>query len=94
HFKVFGDNRVVVEGWRNARSKNPATNLVFRRIHTLLAKSACTAHTRYVSTSSNPADESSRGHYPLNHLLLPPVDIPCELTRFIVDFDAPRTQAE
>jgi hypothetical protein len=36
HFQVFCDNQGVVDGWSNGRSRNRATNLVFRRIHTLL----------------------------------------------------------
>jgi hypothetical protein len=41
HFKLFGDNTGVVEGWWNHRSRNPETNGVFRRIHQFLADSDC-----------------------------------------------------
>ena len=36
HFKVYGDNKGVVEGWWNFRSKNKATNRDFWRIHFFL----------------------------------------------------------
>jgi hypothetical protein len=35
-FKIYGNNKGVVEGWKNFRSKNKSTNLVFRRIHSFL----------------------------------------------------------
>jgi hypothetical protein len=35
HFRLFGDNRGVVKGWRRGRSRNTFVNQVFRRIHEL-----------------------------------------------------------
>jgi hypothetical protein len=94
HFKVYGDNQGVVEGWWNGRSRNKPTNDVFRRIHQLTDRSGCTIHTRYVASALNPADDPSRGVYPPSHHLLPPVDIPAELQEFITDYDAPLTTSE
>ncbi|OBZ73565.1 hypothetical protein A0H81_06526 [Grifola frondosa] len=94
HFKVFGDNKGVVEGWWNGRSRNRQVNAVFRRVHAKLDDCGCVAHSRYVVSASNPADDPSRGIYPPSSLLLPPVPIPEELRAFIIDFDAPFTAAE
>jgi hypothetical protein len=88
HYKVFGDNRGVVEGWWKGRSKNRPTNEVFRRIHTITTASECTVHTRYVPSKLNPADDPSRGIYPDTRLLLPRIPIPRDLEGFVVDFDA------
>jgi hypothetical protein len=88
HFKVFGDNRGVVEGWWKGRSKNRPTNEVFRQIHSIAAASRCTIHTRYIPSKLNPADNPSRGVYPDTDLLLPRIPIPQDLEEFIVDFDA------
>ena len=89
HFKVFGDNQGVIDGWLKGRSRNKPTNDTFKRIHTALATAHCTAHARYIPSASNPADGISRGIYPPLHLLLPPIPIPDEIRHLIVDFDDP-----
>lgn len=45
-FKVFGDNRGVVEGWWSGRSRHKPTNTVFRRIHKLVEASSKDVFTR------------------------------------------------
>jgi hypothetical protein len=94
HFKVFGDNRGVVEGWWKGRSRNKLTNEVFRRVHEVASAHRCNIHTRYVPSKDNPADDPSRGIYPPPHYLLPAIPCPPELQQFIVDFDAPPRQSE
>ena len=84
-FKLFGDNRGVVEGWWNGRSRNKPTNDTFKRIHSILDRAECTVITRYVPSSGNPADGPSRGIYPPLCLCLPAVPIPHALWPFIED---------
>lgn len=84
---VYGDNRGVVEGWWNHRSKNPHINRVFRRIHTLLNSSRASIHTHYVPSRFNPADGPSCSSYPPGQLLLPPLPIPDELQLLLCNFD-------
>ena len=88
HFKVYGDNKGVVEGWWKGRSRNKQTNVVFKRIHNALEAQHCTIHTRYVTSKQNPADEPSRGVYPPIMCLLPSLPIPSELHDLITDFDS------
>jgi hypothetical protein len=63
HFRLFGDNKGVVEGWWKGRSRNRPTNLIFQRIHQLCATHDINLHTRYVISEENPADGPSRGIY-------------------------------
>ncbi|KAF5373260.1 hypothetical protein D9615_007476 [Tricholomella constricta] len=93
-FKVFGDNRGVVEGWWKGRSRNRPTNEVFKRIHNTLAEHNCVIHSRYVPSKLNPADQPSRGVYYARGLLLPAVPIHPALHSFILDFDAPLNSRE
>ena len=86
-FRVFGDNRGVVEGWWKGRSRNWETNKVFRRVHDISRAFQCTFITRYVPSKENPADSPSRGVYPPLAHLLPEISIPIALRQFIVDFD-------
>lgn len=88
HFKCFGDNTAVVEGWWKHSSHNSAVNRVFRRLHDELETSGFTAHTRYVQSADNPADGPSRGVYPPIEHLLPPIALPDDLAQFLRDFDA------
>ena len=88
HFKVYGDNKGVVEGWWKGCSQNKQTNIVFRRIHTVLHTWQCTIHTRYVPSQDNPADNPSRGVYPCLTHLLPYIPVPPELCALITDFDS------
>ena len=94
YFRLFGDNRGVVEGWWKGRSRNRQTNVVFRRIHVLLAASECSIITRYVTSKENPADDPSRGVYPSSSLLLPPIPIPDCLRHLVTDFDSPPSHSE
>jgi len=87
HFRVFGDNKGVVEGWWRGRSRNWETNKVFRRVHNLADTHQCLFITRYVASRENPADGPSRGRYPPVDCLLPAVSIPADLRQYIVDFD-------
>lgn len=92
--KVFGENQGVVEGWWKGRSRNKATNTIFKRIHELAAASKCALLTCYVPSAHNPADDPSRGIYPPSNLLLPPIHIPQPLQAFITNFNDPRVLAE
>lgn len=83
HFKVFGDNKGIVEGWWTGRSRNRASNEIFKHIHQVIASAKCTVLTRYVPSKDNPADGPSRRIYPPTSRLLPPIDIPAELRPFI-----------
>jgi hypothetical protein len=89
HFKVYGDNRGVVEGWWKGRSRNVQTNRVFQRIHERLEDTTSSLHTCYVTSRLNPADGPSRGIFPPFNLLLPTMVIPNELRNLIADFNAP-----
>ena len=95
HFTIYGDNNGVVEGWGNGRSKNRQINNVFRRLHLLAASPpGHSFHTRYVPSKDNPADGPSRGIYPPDALLLPPISLPLELHRFVIDSQLPYTAIE
>ena len=96
HIKVYGDNKGVVEAWWNFRSKNRATNQVFRRIHTFLEhfNHSFSIHSAYVPSKANPADPPSRGFYPPTELLLPEIQLPADLSRFVVDATLPYTPTE
>jgi hypothetical protein len=85
YFKVYGDNRGVVEGWWTGRSRNKACNEVFKRVHRATSDAGCTVLTRYVPSKDNPADDPSRGVYPPAHQMLPPIAIPHELHPFIAN---------
>lgn len=89
YFRVFCDNQGVVNAWKNGKSRNRETNLVFRRIHDLLESHDNTSsfHLCYVPSRDNPADGPSRGIFPPISLLLPPVPLPAELVRLIYDAD-------
>ena len=96
HFLIYGDNKGVVEGWWNGRSHNSEVNNVFKRIHDLSPddNSGHSFHTVYVQSKSNPADKPSRGVYPSTKLLLPPIQLPASLKRFLVDSQEQYTPTE
>jgi hypothetical protein len=96
HIKVYGDNKGVVEGWRNYRSKNKATNRVFRRIHAFLEpfNHSLSIHSAYIPSKDNPADPPSRGIYPPIECLLPEIQLPDDLGRFLVDATFPYSATE
>lgn len=96
HFRVYGDNKGVVEGWRNYRSKSKPTNQVFRRIHSFLDQfdHSLSVHPAYVPSESNPADPPSRGIFPPFELQLPEIPLPVDLNRFIIDATLPFSTTE
>ncbi|TFY74472.1 hypothetical protein EWM64_g9540 [Hericium alpestre] len=94
HFKVYGDNRGIVEGWWNGRSRNHAVNSVFRRLHSTLESENAHVYTRYVPSASNPADDPSRGRYPHGQPLLPRFVIPEALRELVFDCTEPVSTAE
>ena len=85
--KVFGDNKGVVEGWWKGRSRNTATNEVFKLVHNESERTGIKFHTRYIPSKDNPADDPSRGIYHPRSLLLPPIAIPHAYRQLVVDFD-------
>jgi len=87
HYKLYGDNKGVVEGWWNGRSRNHSVNEVFRRIQDYLASMDATEliHSEYVPSAKNPADAPSRGIYSSVSLLLPDIGLPTELASFLID---------
>ncbi|KAF8823981.1 hypothetical protein HHX47_DHR9000467 [Lentinula edodes] len=94
HYKAWGDNEGVVEGWWSGRSRNRATNLLFRRTHEILASKNFFVHTRYIPSANNPADPFSRGTIGPLKFLLPRIPIPQYLSDFIIDYDEPLSPAE
>ena len=96
NFTVYGDNKGVVESWWNFRSRNKATNCVFRRIHSFLEQfnHSFSIHSAYVPSATNPADPPSRGIYPSTRLMLPELPLPADLDRFLVDVTLPYTPTE
>lgn len=91
-FFVRGDNKGVVEGWRNGRSRSTPVNEVFKRVHSLLPHAALKIHARYVEGERNPADGPSRGIRPTGRLL-PPIALPDDLADLLdVSDDLPTTR--
>lgn len=84
HIRVYGNNQGVVEGWRNGCSRNPQVNTVFRRIHAFLKARDLNIYASYVQSKHNPADEPSRGVFPPQHLLLPPIPLPAAIKDSLV----------
>jgi hypothetical protein len=92
--RIWGDNNGVVKGWWRGRSANIPTNKIFKRLALFLAERGCAAHTRYIESARNPADNPSRGVYGDGtpyaiSRLLPPLTLPADITEHIVNFDAP-----
>lgn len=96
HYRLFGDNLGVIEGWHNRRSRNTCVNGVFRQIleHLHSAGDTECIHTAYVPSAHNPADGPSRGVYPSHALLLPPIPLPAGLEHFLIDAVEPYTPLE
>ena len=96
HFRVYGDNKGVIEAWENFRSKNKPVNGVFRWIHSLLDQSNHTLsiHPTYVPSEHNPADPLSRGIYPSVDYQLPAIALPADLNRLIIDSSLPFNPTE
>lgn len=85
HLRLHGDNQGVVAAWRNGRSRNPQVNSVFKRIHEILVGTGIHIYCDYVPSNDNPADGPSRGQYPPQSNLLPPIDIPLDVAPFLED---------
>jgi hypothetical protein len=96
NYRLYGDNKGVVEGWWNRRSRNHQVNEVFKSIQDKLERRGLTdaIHTSYVPSKSNPADGPSRGIFPSASLLLPPLAIPFRANGFLIDAQEPLTAAE
>lgn len=94
HYRLFGDNMGVVEGWWRGRSRNRPTNDIFKLVGELGQLSNSSFYTRYVQSALNPADDPSRGIYGPLSLLLPATEIPRPFRDFIVDFDHPQLPIE
>jgi hypothetical protein len=93
HILVYGDNKGVVEGWSNFRSRSRHTNRIFRRIHQLLNGTGVSIHARYVRSAANPADGPSRGVYDIQQPVLPRLELDEELRKWLVDWDYVGDQA-
>lgn len=87
HFRVYGDNQGIIEGWRNGRSRSTSVNTVFKRIFGYIYDSptSYSVHPTYVESKNNPADGPSRGIYGSTEFLLPSIPIAEELRRFLID---------
>jgi len=87
HYKIYGDNKGVIEGWWNGRSRNSAVNNIFRRLqdHLHSLDAAEHIHTEYIPSANNPADAPSRGEYGSESLLLPALELPPVLSQFLID---------
>lgn len=75
YFKVYRDNRGIIEGWWTGRSRSRACNEVFKRIHLAANEAKCTILTRYVPSKTNPTDGPSRSippHISCFHQFLSP----------------------
>jgi len=95
-FKLYGDNKGVVEGWWNGRSRNAAVNSVFKQIHDQIESRnfVDSIFAAYVPSADNPADKPSRGIYPPDSLLLPPITMPQCLSGLLVDAGEPLSRTE
>ena len=86
---INGDNQGVIDAWKQGRSRNAATNSVFRRIHEICEENQLHVHARYVPSAANLADGPLRGIFPPDHLVLPPITLPTVLQRYLSDFNQP-----
>lgn len=87
HFHLFCDNQGIVNAWRNGRSRNWETNIIFCWIHEHLDQfnRQVSFHLCYVPSRDNLADGSSRGIFPSARFLLPPITLPIDVSRFLTD---------
>jgi hypothetical protein len=93
-YRLHCDNRVVVDGWPNGRSRNRHVNLTFRRLHDLAEQTNCIFHTQFVPSALNPADGPSRGRFPPYPPSFPPIQPDLSVTNFFIDATLPRSQQE
>jgi len=93
---VHGNNSSIIEGWWKHTHCNKAINNVFQRIHDFFHNLPyhMDINTIYVLSTSNPADEPSKGIYGPTSLLLPPIDIPEPIKCFIINSKDPLSPAE
>jgi hypothetical protein len=99
HLRIWHDNTGVVKGWWRGRTGNVPTNKISKRLSQFLHARVYTAHTCYVESAQNPADDPSQGVYggctPYSFsCLLAPIALPTDVAAYIVDFDAPTHQRE
>lgn len=78
---------VLLRGGGPATVKTTMSMKYFKRIHTLLNINHCQIFTRYIPSTSNPVNGPSRGIFPLDSKVLPPVDPPSELEPVILAHD-------
>jgi hypothetical protein len=87
HIRFWCNNVGVTEAWWKRQSRNTHVNDVFKRLGRYLDQIGASAHTQYVRSASNPADEPSRSI--LSSLCpkheLPALKLPAELQPFVVD---------
>ena len=72
---IYCDNKVVVEGWRNFRSRNTFVNSVFQNYAHILQFYGWQLSLQYIPSAKNPADKPSRG-LGCSGPSLPPISIP------------------
>jgi hypothetical protein len=84
HFIVHSDNQGVIQAIQGGKSRSPEQNLVLRRILHLLTTHSIWISPSYIPSSSNLADEPSRGLPAIN---LPhfstPLSLPSHLSPFL-----------
>jgi hypothetical protein len=90
---LWGDNRVVVEGWWRGSSNSIPVNSVFKRVHVHQRELSIRVHTRYVPSADNPADDPSRSVYRERSRLLAPMDLG-DLDGLVYDFEDPRADRD
>jgi hypothetical protein len=93
-YRLYCDNRTVVEGWHRGRSRNRHVNLSFRRLHDLASQNDCSFLTRYIPSAINPADGPSRGIYPSYAPSYPTIQPDISNAPFFIDALVPRSQPE
>jgi hypothetical protein len=93
-YRLYCDNRVVVEGWPNGRSRNQHVNLAFRRLHDLSDETNSIFLTRYIPSALNPADGPSRGRFPPYPPSFASIHPHPSLSNFFIDATLPQTQQE
>jgi hypothetical protein len=86
HFIVHSDNQGVIQAIQGGKSRSPEQNLVLQRILHLLATHSIWISPSYIPSSSNLADEPSRGLPVLN---LPPCRTPLSIPPLLSPFLAP-----
>jgi hypothetical protein len=93
-YRLYCDNRTVVEGWHNGRSRNRHVNLTFRRLHDLSDETDCKFLTRYIPSALNPADAPSRGRYPPYPPSFASTQPDPSISGFFIDATLPQSQQE